>query len=64
MNLDNLSKWFYKALEQIGKLSPSERMTLTIVLVTVDHSKKQSECTYKTTPEYVAPPQVEWVTHA
>lgn len=59
MNLDNLSKQFYKALEQIGKLSPTERMTLTTLLVTVDHSNKQSECTYKTTPEYVAPPPLE-----
>jgi hypothetical protein len=49
VDLSNLSKKFYKALDTVNKLSDKERMTLTTLLVTVDHGKAQSECTYKTT---------------
>ena len=48
MDLTNLSKQFYKALDAINKLSEKERLTLCTLLTTVDHSNPKSETTYKT----------------
>lgn len=48
MNLDNLSKRFYKALDLISKLPEHERLTLCTLLTTVDHRNPKSETTYKT----------------
>ena len=47
MNLDNLSRQFYKALDAINKLPEHERLTLCTLLTTVDHSNPKSETTYK-----------------
>lgn len=47
MNLDNLSKRFWKALDIISKLPEHERLTLCTLLTTVDHSNPNSETTYK-----------------
>ena len=38
MNLNNLSKRFYKALDVINKLPKHERLTLCTLLTTVDHN--------------------------
>lgn len=48
VDLTNLSKQFYKALDAINKLSEKERLTLCTLLTTVDHSNPKSETTYKT----------------
>lgn len=47
MNLDNLSKRFWKVLDSISKLPEHERLTLCTLLTTVDHSNPKSETTYK-----------------
>lgn len=52
MNLNNLSRQFYKALDAINKLPEHERLTLCTLLTTVDHSNPKSETTYKTTQFY------------
>ena len=52
MNLKNLSKKFYKALDAINKLPEHERLALCTLLTTVDHSNPKSETTYKTTQFY------------
>ena len=52
VNLDNLSKRFWKALDLISKLPEHERLTLCTLLTTVDHSNPKSETTYKTNQFY------------
>lgn len=47
MNLDNLSKRFWKVLDLISKLPEHERLTLCTLLTTVDHRNPKSETTYK-----------------
>ena len=52
MNLNNLSRQFYKALDAINKLPEHERLTLCTLLTTFDHNNPKSETTYKTTQFY------------
>lgn len=61
MDLSNLSKKFYKALDAINNLSDYERNTLTTLLVTVNHGNVNSETTFKTNrvvPEDVPIPNI------
>jgi hypothetical protein len=47
LNLRDKSRSFWKALEQINKLSVQERLDLTQLLTTCDYNNPNSKTTYK-----------------